>query len=479
VALGDPFWDTLALRVTAFADFGAAPIAFIEVDLEYDGGDGTRPPYQASLVFDANGVTKTLPEPPALVGGARPYRYQTKIAYAGRDARVVTPWTTTARFDLDVWALDPARLDVTVLAGDVDFTLVRSVVAVVAFVEPGGAHTEHPLTLTADTRSASLVRYLAAPLAQPARVTSAFHLADGTTLTGEPIDVSHALVAVNLPTASTLCVSLLLSGDLTDVAQVLVELTYDDGAGYSTTTDRRLASLDDLQRWTVPLRDATKVDFRYSVEVDYHHRAPEVRSEASATGSQAIVVEIAPPPSVRVAVHPELVDFAAVPLVTVDLVHDGVTPARATLPFTDATPQKWQASLSSDEEGTFTYAITYHPAGRDPVALAPIASRGTAIVIPAYQASGDGLLKVRVLGSAMDFATVDNVHVDIRLPGDAATRASATITAAQPSATMQIPVPAGTPPRYLYITTFTPRSGAAFASPEVMTDIPLLVPRLP
>jgi hypothetical protein len=479
IALGDPFWDTLALRVTAYADFGTTPIAFLQVDIAYDGGDATRPAFTASLVFEANGVTRTLPEPPPLLGGVRTYRYQTKIAYTGHDARVVSPWTTTDRFDLDVWAVDPAKLDVTVLAGDVDFTVVRSVVATVAFDDPAGQPVEHPLTLTADVGSASLVRVLEAPLAKPARVTPTFYLADGTTMAGDAVDVVGSIVAVGLPAARTLRVSVLLSGDLTDVSQVLVELTYDDGNGYSTTADRRLASLDDLQRWTVPLRDASKADFQYSVEIDYHHRAPEIRASSIATGSQAIAVAIAAPPALNVVVHPELVDFGAVPLVSVDLAHDGAAPARASLPFSSPTPQTWRAPLSPGDAPSFTYAITYHPVGRDPVALAPIASSASAVVIPTYDPPAPGTLTIRVLGSSVDFGAVRSVQVDVRLPGDTTTRASATLTAVEPSATLRMPVPPGFAGGYLVDTTFTPVAGALIALPESTTDIPLLVPRLP
>src|SRR5262249_44494011 len=206
-------------------------------------------------------------------------------------------------------------------------------------------------------------------------VTPTFYLADGTTMAGDAFDATSALSPINLPAGSTLQVGVLLSGDLHDVAQVLVELTYDDGAGYTASTDRRLASLADLQRWMVPLRLPAHTAFRYSAEIDYHHRAPEVRDEVQASGSQTIAVEIPPVPTLRVAAHPELVDFAALPLVTVVLVHDGASPARASLPFTTPAPQTWEAPLVAGEASTFSYAITYHPAGRDAVALAPIASR--------------------------------------------------------------------------------------------------------
>src|SRR5262249_39775948 len=91
IELGDPFWSTLALGVTVYADFDAAPIAFVAVDVEYDGGDPSRPPFTATLVFQSSGDRKTLPEPPPLLNGVRSYRYQTKIGYVGRDARVVSP----------------------------------------------------------------------------------------------------------------------------------------------------------------------------------------------------------------------------------------------------------------------------------------------------------------------------------------------------------------------------------------------------
>jgi hypothetical protein len=480
VSLGDPFWSTLALRVTAFADFGAAPIAFVQVDIEYDGGDPARTPYRASLVFESSGTTKTLPEPPPLVAGVRTYRYQTKIAYVGRDARVVSSWTTTDRFDLNVWAADPAKLDLTVLAGDVDFAIVRSVVAVVAYEDPAAGRTEHPLTLTADVRSASLVRYLDAPLAAPARVTPTFYLRDGTSLVGDPLDATTNLVPVGLPAAKTLRVSLLASGDLSDVAQVLVELTYDDGNGYATTTDRRLSSIEDLERWTVPLRDASKDQFSYSIEIDYHHRAPEVRPALTATGSQAIVVEVPSPPSLRVTVHPELVDFTAIPLVTVDLGHDGATPARASFPFTSTTPPTpWVVPLAPGEPAQFTYAITYHPAGRDPVALAPVTSTASAVVIPSCDVPSGGTLTIRVLGAAIDFAAVRSVQVAVRAPGDATTRDAATLTEAAPSATLHLPIPPGSGTQYAYTVSYQPISGPVVALPEATTDVPLLVPRLP
>jgi hypothetical protein len=113
------------------------------------------------------------------------------------------------------------------------------------------------------------------------------------------------------------------------------------------------------------------------------------------------------------------------------------------------------------------------------VALAAVASTASAVVIPSYEAPAAGTLTIRILGSAVDFTAVHSVRVDVSLPGETSPRASATLTATEPSATLRVPLPPGSSPTYVQTTTFTPISGPPIALPETTTDVPLLVPRLP
>jgi hypothetical protein len=133
INLDDEFFQNLQLTVRAFTDFSDSNIADVEVQVHYEGKDESGQTREKNRSF-----TFTSPDPQkwsaSLIGGEREYQYRYRVGFKGREAGPFTEWTHANASDLDVAAPNPGKIDLMILAGDVDFdTLVQQLQVRIAY----------------------------------------------------------------------------------------------------------------------------------------------------------------------------------------------------------------------------------------------------------------------------------------------------------------------------------------------------------
>ena len=121
VDLTDTFFMTLNLEVNCFADFEKNPIAFVEVQLRYDGRDENGDLVQKQETFTFDKDNKKAVWDPSLIGAKREYFYRWRVAYTGREPGEFTNWERDRTPTLNLSIPDSGRIDLRILAGAIDF----------------------------------------------------------------------------------------------------------------------------------------------------------------------------------------------------------------------------------------------------------------------------------------------------------------------------------------------------------------------
>ena len=129
IDLDDPFFQTLGLHVRVYGvDWANDPIDFVDVELHYEGVDENNKTVvkSTSAVFTKDVVDFSWD--PSLIGNKREYSYRWRIGYRGHGASEWSDFTkaTTNRLTFEVST--PGKVELKVLAGNIDFgTTTKSV----------------------------------------------------------------------------------------------------------------------------------------------------------------------------------------------------------------------------------------------------------------------------------------------------------------------------------------------------------------
>lgn len=489
IDLGDPFFQSLGLEVRAFAPFDKEPIAFVDVDVEYRGENeaGVEEVKTQTFTFTRSGEPQKWN--PSLLGKNRGYRYRYRVSYTGRDKpSAFSPWQSDDQPSLNVAVADPGKLDVAVFSANLNFDVVSTVSVNLRYVDPEAPEEAVDQTLVLDkaTRSSSLLKYLYRPVAGPVRLTPSFFLANGQRVEGKTIETRATQVPIQMPFVDMLNVSVAPAGDFSDVVQVVVSLSYDDGAGFREDKDIRFTAADQLVSWNVLLRRPEQRRFRYKALILYKNAPPVTQDWRELEGDQALAVTVPSQPKLRVDVFANLVDFKVTPVVAVTVTHHGRRETSQTFSFTAPEKASFVVPLAEGESARATYTIKYMPAGEAPVELAavelPAVGANTAQVYVApykSQRPEAGRLKVTVLGSLVDFDKTALVQVDLfyrDAEGGVDEVGSLILQKSAPLAAWEILTKDGKKRAYRYKVTYHFADGSPSVElPEQLTEIPQIV----
>jgi hypothetical protein len=402
--LDDPFFADLELPVRVFADF--TDLAFVEVALEH--GDKTQ-----DFTFGATdaGAAKTW-----RVGRVAPdYRSRWRVAFKGRAPEPWTEWVRSASPGLNISVPDPGKVQLRVIAEDVDFEDdVESVQVRLAYedIELGVLREEQGVTLTATKRDDLYERAIGAPVRKPVLYrTRIKHESGRVTEDATWKTVSGPQLRINDPAVDVLRVNLVPTGNgWDDVVQVVVDLRQ-IGGGEQTSIP--LKSREEFKSWRVPLGPGQSRAFEYRTNAIFETRRPQRSAWTTPPDGMETVPVVVERTGYRITMLPDGLDLAASPITEVTLTFKGVSPAKhATFVFRDKTAQVWDLDVPADTPFELSSQVTYAPPGRDPVQMPETKEDSPFVVLPPYRPRANGR-RLRVVASLVNFLETPLVALEL------------------------------------------------------------------
>lgn len=473
--LTDPFFEDLEVTARAFGDYSGA-IQSVTLDLQY-GPDGSDQKV-TSLVF-----TDTAPQTwrVGLIGSKRTYSYRYTVGYDNHDPSTPTAWTTTSSTQLTVEAL-AGSVDVTVLAGDIDFGSVAQVQVDLAYedAEHGVPREEYTVLLTPTLTQARYSRMIYQPVTRSLQYRTRFTTSAGDVQTdGVWHDWNGPQLLINQDTTSLLRINLLPSGNgWADATKVVVELHYEDPANAFTKNDTIvLSTIGDFKTWTVGLKNKALRNYSYRWTASFAGGQVSSSDWQSVTDGSTTVPVTLTRPGITVFLVPDAIDFAGGWVVQVNChyAQAGID-RQETFVFRDRTTQHWDIDAPVGAPVAFTYQVTSSRPGVPAVAGPLNSSTSEMVVIPAAQ-----FRTVTALGQLVDYTATPMVSVDLAYDDDADhlhETAGLVLSAATTSAVQNFPVADPTQTALTYTITYYTPDGIAHPQPsESTTQGHIVVPR--
>jgi hypothetical protein len=488
IDLADDFFSNLELTVRAFTDWSDKAVSHVEVEVRYAGTDETGAAQEKHAAFTFTGSDPQTWKV-GLIGGERSYQYRSRVGFLGQDPGRFSAWTASASPQLDVDIPEPGRVEVEVLAGDVDFpNLVDGLQVVLAYEDPdqGVGREEYTISLGSTKLEDTYRRLIYKPRTQPVHWKSRWKLKSGEVREDAAWQAATgSRLVVNQAFDDVLKANLLPAGNgWDDIVQVMVDLHYqDDGNQYTVDDTLPLRAATEAKSWRVFLKDPAVKGFRYRTTASFKNGHLEQSGWQSATGDATLPIVVVRP-GIRVAVLADTLDFAACPVTEVTLRYagpDSQSSRQETFVFRDKTPQTWDLDVPAGTPVDFTYQVTHSPAGRDPVTLPPVRSTDTVVVLPAYRQPKGGKLQVQVFGSLVDFAATPIVTVDLRYDDDGnGEHEAGTLTLTERSTqTWSVDVKDASLRQFGYRVTYYTPDSAAHAADWKFQDAPrIILPKL-
>ena len=185
VDLDDPFFKTLGLTATAFADWANEPIAFIELQVRYAGTDENGQNVEKTQNFTLTKDHTTEFWDPSLIGAKREYQYRWRMAYNGKDPTEFTSWQSETTPKLNVSVANVGKIVLQVLAGNIDFGQVtKSTQVDLKYSDQAAAVEEQTTTvvLNATAGDKTYERYIYTSWNKPIQYRTRFFLKNDQTV---------------------------------------------------------------------------------------------------------------------------------------------------------------------------------------------------------------------------------------------------------------------------------------------------------
>jgi len=486
VDLEDPFFQTLGLTVTAFAEWDQE-IAFIDCEVKYAGQDENNQPQEKVQGFTFTKDSATATWDPRLLNGSRDYEYHWRVGYKGRDPGPFSEWTPESNPKLNLAIGDPGKIDVKVVTGNIDFVSVtKSVQVDLDYVDSAAAVADQATTviLNSAQQADEYTRWIYVAQAQPVRYRTHFFLQNGQQIDGDWLTTTSNVLAIDEPSMlQKLEVNLFPSGDWTNVVQTVVDLRYTDAAnGYSLAGTYDLKTVDQFLKWVVVLKDPTKTDFEFKYVATFKDGSPPLVVDwAPLHGSQSVPIDVKPAPTtLAVKIIPAAVDFALSPVVQANLHYDDApnnVHVTESFVFTKTDPQVWTIQVKNPQLRTYRYQLTYTTA-KGQVDQPDVTTDADILVLPPADVPSVG---ATVLPRLLDFAATPAVEVDITYADDANHidfSDTLIFDGTGSSQSFQVLVEPNSPRAYQMVVTYYLPDGTTIAEqPVTTTKNQILVPR--
>ncbi|MFB3909698.1 MAG: hypothetical protein ACE15D_14985 [Candidatus Eisenbacteria bacterium] len=384
IDLGNAPWyfNTLEVAVDTNLDFQKYGdlVHSVVGHLSYDQPrpDGTRLTKRESFAFTAN--------------DRAPKSFKTRIADVGKDfytveievnyksgpvtqSKLKSFETMVRNLTLDV--PNPGVIDLNFAAAASSFDgKLQSIEVEIRYADQKRkvADTTETILLDQANPTRDYRRVIYAPWDQPLqyRPTYVFkddngdiHRSTGEWIEQGPGSGQKQFITLNSPFDETLGVTILPAADWKEVAQILVDLEYEDSeSDYRVATTKSFSEAAKApQMWRFPLRNPKRRNYRWSQTLLLTNNVVEQKpwSERD-SDAQALIVGNAPGGVVTVTVDPSDVDFTAVKRMIVRLLYADAAHEVSdseVLVFKDATAQPWVIARQDANANDYTYDIEY------------------------------------------------------------------------------------------------------------------------
>ncbi len=470
-------FDTLGVTVRAIVDFEKQPVRAVEVQTEYTAtdNDGQTKVIPGSFLFQAGEVAPAKFDP-TVVGGKREYRYRTRVIYDNGKEGAYTRWESTTTRGLNVTVENAGRLALEVSGASLNWDVVRGVKVALVYDDPAdtSAHSEKTFELTKLNPVRTWEQQFDTEIAGGITATLTYSLSDDKVVEGgsHKVALTDTLFIVPPPQVDVLNISLVPSGNWSDVAQAVVSMKYDAGDGRVYDRAFRFKGLDEIAEWTVLLRDPDRRSFQYQTVVAYKSGGDERSEWITKTGDQAILINVKGLPKLRVNVLANLVDFTRTPVVKVSLTYGT---ERKTISFTSAGASVVEFPAAAGGPTEYAYEITWIPAAGEPLSSGLQRTADTELFIPRAQLPTVGKLEVIVRGFAVDFAVTPFVDVALHWKdGDREERKTLTLNKETPNAVWSVDIGDRTQRKYKYAITYNLADGTRVEGAQGQTDDPVI-----
>lgn len=394
--LSKPYFTILDLPVKITANFERDPIAAIQVFFSYkqkddrtgevkeaadaftfDTGDETFR-FRTVMAKDRDGVPK------------RSYSYYSKIIYKASAKSEQTPVKESRETSLVIGYDELNCVQVQAQWGAIPTQTVERVI--VSFEYPGLATptAKKDVVLTPDRPIDSWFTYTAGNPSRTYQYRVTYFLADGQRMEMPVESTTTNSLVINAPFDRPLEVTFVPQGTFPPLASIIVSARYSDPvASYEVDDIHTFSSLGDSWTWKVPLRDRTKRDFTYRVDLTYDDGSSKRGEFQPGAEGVVLVGDLEPPRLYEIEVVPTLLDLDTIwKLVIVRLRYEDqanklsqeqafkITAANADLDF------RWSVPIKDPRKRSFSYTVQAfgHDSANKKV-IGPIETTETPVVL--------------------------------------------------------------------------------------------------
>ena len=365
--LSKPYFTLLDVPVQVTADFDRDPIAAIKVILEYDQEDeqgAGRKVRTDEFLFDSNDDRYFFRVVMARHPDGTPkddYTYRSQIIYKASAKSQELPTVTTNDRNLIIGYDQLNCVNVAVYWGAIPTDAVQQVQ--VSFRYPGVSlpSATADVVLRLDAPQASWFTYTGEQSSPEYEYDITFFMADGQRVTVPTQRSSTQRLIINAPFEDSLRATFVPQGSFPPVSSIVVTATYTDG-DYEVSDVHSFTSAAETWEWSIHLRDRSKRDFSYKVDVTYADGSSAAGDSMPGIEGTILVGEVARE-MLKVEVVPTLLDMAKWKLVIVRLFYDdgAGTTAEQVIQLTAATPTpdtlKWTIPIKDNTQRSFSYQI--------------------------------------------------------------------------------------------------------------------------
>ncbi len=359
VDVNDPFFRQLNLNIQVNAEFAVLPIFSVDVKIDYPPStarDGIK-----TFSFtkpDDIGKFQSFTD-----GGSTAFKYQYVVNYKGESRVFTSQWldadTTDLKVNIDelgIWLVD-------VEIGDMNFDQVTR--AVLTLEHPEVAPGIPPVCrfqIDAQTKQQQVKEVLMEPV-KPYGGSITYFMKDGREFVRTLKDIKGQRFYVDDPFSATKAVLIRTRGDFErQIDSIFLDLTYTDTENnYSQTTSVALSKAVRFLDWKFPVIDEHKGKVTYHTITTFHDGTSADSGEQTLEGTTLLLGEDAALVSVRLV--PDLIDWGAVKLATVDIHYTdtghGMDESESFTFRKDAPEGKFELAVRDRNNRNYTWKATF------------------------------------------------------------------------------------------------------------------------
>ena len=417
IDLSDPFFQTLGLTVNAFADWDNEPIAFVEVQVRYDGRDENNQLVEKQETFTLSKDQPSGQWDPSLIKAKREYSYRHRIAFRGREPEKWTRWEKDRTPTLNLSIAHAGKVFIQLQAGRIDFQQTVDHVQVEVSYEDAASGVQELVNVfkLADGQlEQTFERDIFTEWDKPARYRCKFFLKDGQMIETDWEETLSQRLLINAPLYDKLDVRMIPSGEWSDVVQSVVSLRYEDAANeYHVDEAFSIKEINEFKTWSVVLRNPSHRKFEYQITTAFKNGDLAKSDWIQADGDQALPVHVQATPHLRVKILANLLDLEITPVVECTLrYHDvaGDVHKVETFTFSENVTAEWDVAIADTERRTYSYELTYHTADGEIIKPDPVTLDATSIVLPKLKVPE---VKATFVPNLLNFTDTPVVEVNV------------------------------------------------------------------